>query len=401
VEQTAGKRVFGRAAVIYLAALGVIAALAVATHLVADAMVSRQTDTAHIVNISGRQRMLSQRIAGLAQHLALAAPERRPAVESALSDAVKRMESTHRTLTEGVMKPGGAMAASAAVRAIFLEPPHDLDAQVRRYVAAAQRFLLLPPGQRADSAELAALQEEAFESILAALDAHVQQWQDDSERAVADLRAMLAVLLTVMLLTLAAEALFIFRPLFRRLAAAQAALLAAASTDPLTGCLNRRSLLEAAGREFDRVRRYGGGAAVAVIDIDHFKSINDTHGHAAGDEAIRALTATVVETIRSTDIFGRSGGEEFVLILPETPLGDAQRVLEKLRARVADMTVATGGATLSMTVSIGYATVSGYDADVFDTLNRADQALYQAKGQGRNRVVGVMSAGPAPAPAPV
>lgn len=213
-----------------------------------------------------------------------------------------------------------------------------------------------------------------------------------------------STLLAALLLSLAGQGLFLVRPLFRDLAAARAALATAASIDPLTGSLNRRAVLNAAGREFDRARRYGGVAVVAVIDIDQLKTINGDHGHAAGDAAIRALSVTVADAIRSTDLFGRFDGGRFVLVLPETALEDTRRVLDKLRLRVAETPVGVGGASFSMTVSIGLAAVSGYDADVFGTLDRAEQALFQARDEGRNRVTCAgpapesMGAGPAPEP---
>lgn len=393
----AGKQGVARTVAVYLLALVLIAAAAFAIHLVADAMAAGRAEASRVAAINARERVLTQRIASLAQTLALAEPERRAPAETALRDAVEQLDNTHQALIDGMTRSAGGLNASPAVRAVFLEPPHNLDGQLRRFIGAAQRFLTLPPDRRAGSAELAALLDDAVQPLPAALDAAARQWERDDAAAAGTLRVTLTMLLAALLAVLAAEALFVVRPLFRRLAAARAALQAAASIDPLTGCLNRRGLLDAAGREFDRVRRYGGGAAVAVIDIDRFKAINDTHGHAAGDEAIRALTATVADTIRSTDSFGRFGGGEFFLILPETPLGDAQRVLDKLRLRVAETPVMTGGVPVSMTVSIGLATVSGYDADVFGTIARAEQALHQAKSEGRNRVVGVMSAGAAPA----
>ena len=391
-----GKRGTARIAAAHLLVLGLAAGTLFGIHVVADAAAAHQAEAARMAGINAGQRLLSQRIASLAQSLALAEPDRRVTVEAALRDAVARMDNTHQSLVEGMTRSAGGLTASAAVRAIVLEPPLDLDAQIRRFIGTAQRFLTLPPSLQPGSAELAALLDDAFQPLPAALDAAAQQWERDGAAASGSARALLSVLLTGLLAVLAAEALFVVRPLFRRLAAVRAALQAAASTDPLTGCLNRRALMEAAGREFDRVRRYGGGVAMAVIAIDHFKAFNDTHGHAAGDEAIRALTATVAEAIRSTDIFGRFGGGEFFLILPETPLGDAQRVLDKLRLRVAENPVQAGTALVPMTVSIGLATVSGYDADVSGTINRAEQALHQAKSEGRNRVVTVMSTGTIP-----
>ncbi|WP_049975923.1 diguanylate cyclase [Azospirillum sp. B506] len=173
-----------------------------------------------------------------------------------------------------------------------------------------------------------------------------------------------------------------------------------ATTDPLTGLNNRRRFLELAEVEMARLRRYGRPVSVLMMDIDRFKMINDTHGHAMGDQALVRLGEICRNELRDTDHIGRVGGEEFAIILPETPLAAATEVAERLRHKLAMADVPLqpvdqGQGCLRMTVSIGVAMCGEEDSSIERALGRADRALYEAKAMGRNRVV-VSDGYPAP-----
>ncbi|MCF8502837.1 MAG: diguanylate cyclase, partial [Rhodospirillum sp.] len=161
-----------------------------------------------------------------------------------------------------------------------------------------------------------------------------------------------------------------------------------ALTDPLTGVGNRRMLLDRGGEEVRRARRDGGWLTAIMVDLDHFKSVNDTLGHAAGDEILRGLAATVSDLLRDVDIFARMGGEEFAVLLPSTGLSEGARVAERIREACATKVFNGLGADapLIVTVSLGVASLDALDGGVEDLLIRADSALYQAKSGGRNRV---------------
>jgi diguanylate cyclase (GGDEF)-like protein len=160
-----------------------------------------------------------------------------------------------------------------------------------------------------------------------------------------------------------------------------------ATTDFLTGALNRRHFLELTGKEMARLRRYKNVASCLMLDIDHFKQVNDTYGHDVGDQAIIATARVTQETLRTEDIFGRFGGEEFAAMLPMTPTEKAATVAERLRAAIEAMRIPTPQGMLHFTVSIGMTEI-GLEEPGFDTaLKRADEALYEAKRSGRNRVV--------------
>ena len=159
----------------------------------------------------------------------------------------------------------------------------------------------------------------------------------------------------------------------------------AASIDHLTGLLNRRAFLDAArGLSASRGGR-GEPVTMFMLDLDHFKSINDRFGHAIGDEVLRTFAAVARTSMRENDIIGRFGGEEFAVIVPES-IEFAARIAERLRAGFAEAGVMIGGQEIGATVSIGAATSYDPDADIGALLARADAALYRAKHDGRNRV---------------
>jgi len=160
-----------------------------------------------------------------------------------------------------------------------------------------------------------------------------------------------------------------------------------ASYDTLTGLSNRRHFLEQLEREQARLQRNGGEAAVLMLDLDRFKQINDTYGHAAGDEVLRAFALIVRDSLRRTDLAGRLGGEEFAILLPDTGLEQAHAFAERIRARVAGAAIDTGNATLQVTVSIGISALEATETRIETALARADAALYHAKRAGRNCIV--------------
>jgi diguanylate cyclase (GGDEF)-like protein/PAS domain S-box-containing protein len=160
-----------------------------------------------------------------------------------------------------------------------------------------------------------------------------------------------------------------------------------ATVDPLTGVLNRRSFSELATHEFSRCHQHARALAILMVDIDHFKSINDTYGHPTGDHVIRTVAMTCRAVLRDRDIIGRLGGEEFAFILPEAPSDQSEIVAERLRAAVAGTVMQfADGHSCSVTVSVGISNMAASDTDVGVLIGRADAALYRAKQSGRNCV---------------
>lgn len=177
-------------------------------------------------------------------------------------------------------------------------------------------------------------------------------------------------------------------------------------TDSLTGAFNRRYLMEQLPRELDRCARYGRALTVIICDIDHFKRINDSHGHSAGDEILAGFAERIRQLTRATtDWIARYGGEEFVVILPETGYVGGMQAAEKIRAAIENNTFTTAAGDLRITASFGVASFEAGEAGserLLDRLMRgSDECLYEAKQAGRNRLAGVRVSGALPSSASV
>ncbi len=169
--------------------------------------------------------------------------------------------------------------------------------------------------------------------------------------------------------------------------ATEAKLLELATTDGLTGLNNRRRFMELSEREFTRSVRYDRPLAMFMLDIDHFKDVNDSYGHDVGDDVLRSLSEIAVIALRGADILGRLGGEEFGVLLPETDAEAAMEVAERLRMSIENTAISTNDQALTITVSIGVSVLNSDTPSIEDLMKRADVALYDAKQSGRNRVI--------------
>jgi len=159
-------------------------------------------------------------------------------------------------------------------------------------------------------------------------------------------------------------------------------------TDSLTGLFNRKQLMDLFDLELSRTLRYGTHFSVLIADIDHFKRINDTYGHLAGDAVLRRVADTLRQTVRECDHVGRYGGEEFLVILPNTESDKAMDVARRIRYEISQIRFHNDGNELSLTISVGLSQCTDADDSAETVLSRADAALYQAKEGGRNRVIG-------------
>lgn len=157
--------------------------------------------------------------------------------------------------------------------------------------------------------------------------------------------------------------------------------------DGLTGLYNRRYWEEMCSTEFKRAMRTGNPATMMILDIDHFKKINDGYGHPAGDKAIKNLARIISKAIRETDIAGRYGGEEFTIVLPDTEVRSARIVAERIRKLAEHLPVEWEGQEIKFTVSIGLAEFHSSFGEYMNWVEKADQGLYEAKESGRNRVI--------------
>ena len=168
-----------------------------------------------------------------------------------------------------------------------------------------------------------------------------------------------------------------------------------ATRDPLTHAMNRRGFAESLTKEFAFALRHGRPLSVVSFDVDHFKRVNDTHGHSAGDYVLKHLAEVVVSSIRVEDVFARVGGEEFAILLRDTPMDRAFECAERLRATIEKTTFQPASEQIPVTTSTGISTLQkGVHANPEALLDAADTALYEAKRTGRNRVCRSATAGP-------
>ena len=176
-----------------------------------------------------------------------------------------------------------------------------------------------------------------------------------------------------------------FAELYERLLSTQKELERQARTDLLTGILNRGAVVDRLIQELNRAGRENRPCSIAIADIDHFKRVNDTHGHAAGDRVLKTVVERMCRGLRPYDLLGRYGGEEFLLVLPGVGLPEASRVFQRVRSTVSAAPIDLDGGSITITISVGVVIAAGESADAL--LVMADEALYQAKNRGRDRVV--------------
>ncbi|QYE36393.1 diguanylate cyclase [Polymorphobacter sp. PAMC 29334] len=366
----------------YVTALSIIALLSIASHLLLERMLAAHAGSAAVVNMSGRQRMLSQRIAGLAAQYRLGVPD----AKTDLVAAVDEFEVNHHALIVGDAARHVPAADTPALQKIYFGGQYPLDPMVKAYLAHARRVLTMTQEDPALPAEISALAAAARIRLIDGLNAVVTEHVHESERQLANLELLQNLLLIVVLLTLFFEALGIFRPMVTRMTRYSNELFQLASTDPLTGALNRRSFDERAGAELARAYRYKEPVSMLMIDADNFKRVNDTYGHSGGDQVLVALAAYLKNAARRNDLVSRFGGEEFGILLPVTDISAALILAERIRSGVEDLRVPFNGSEIAFTISVGAAEVDAAATCLQLTRDRADQALYAAKMSGRNRV---------------
>ncbi len=179
----------------------------------------------------------------------------------------------------------------------------------------------------------------------------------------------------------------VFNEMVEELKQSQTKLEQLATTDALTTLANRKQIMKILLKQFDYYQRYGTEFAILMIDIDHFKNINDTHGHLVGDAVLNEIGAIFKQTLRNVDSAGRYGGEEFLVIVAESGKEDALHVAERIRMAVKKNSFAGAELSLNITVSVGVAMISSQDENENSLVSRADEALYKAKSDGRDKVV--------------
>jgi diguanylate cyclase (GGDEF)-like protein len=292
---------------------------------------------------------------------------------------------------------GRAMAATSAFRAAVLGLAGTAAAVAFRWLGGGGQVRGLDQPSAVVAAVGGTAAYAVVAGLLAGLAAHLRDplaaWRDllrNSESMLLDVTGLCAGVLVAIACSLSPALLLVALPpvvLLQRGLLHQH-LRVAARTDAKTGLLHAVAWQREADVAIRRARRYGEELAILLADIDHFKRVNDTHGHLAGDEVLLAAAAALRQRIRAGDLLGRFGGEEFVVLLPRTGAAEACQVAERLRAAVSTTSVRTsdGELAVSVTVSIGVAALGTHGNELLELLTAADAALYRAKQAGRDQV---------------
>ena len=369
-----------RLTVRYISALTLIAAVLTVTYFNLQQLIKTEENTGYIINVSGRQRMLAQKAALDSLRLAVTQDvERRDSLRVELLYTADLMEQTDLALRDSST------------------PAAHVD-QLRRYTAAVRNWAHTPEGQVAmEHPDLQYILSEASQSFFHNLDTRVLELQKESERKIIVISEFETSMYIVGLLVLMAEALYIFRPAVnaieterKQLQAVNEELKRLSSLDGLTGIANRRYLDDCLIQEWNRANRDKRELSLIMLDVDCFKLFNDTYGHLAGDDCLRQVASVLKNCAkRPADLPARYGGEEFVLLLPNTNITGATSVAEDVRQAVEQLCIPHKNSTAGnyVTVSLGVAS-SGNKKMISPQMlvAAADEALYEAKRVGRNRV---------------
>jgi diguanylate cyclase (GGDEF)-like protein len=356
----------------YVTGLGLLAAATLGgSWLINNALTHRAYD-ATIINQAGAQAMLSQRIASLALMKANGGSADHDHATAELPKAVARMAASHVNLSRIANNPH---LGSPDLMTHYFTGETPLDLQVTRFLQQVRNL-------EGDAAQARAVSQDALDVLLPRL-AEAVALHEDAAKGRADRIAMLhKAIVGLALALMLAEAIIIFRPLVRRTVSMTAQLKREACTDPLTGLMNRRAVIEA----LTETLPHHTSVAVVAIDLDHFKRTNDTDGHAAGDAMLRAAAERLRATVRDSDLIGRIGGDEFLVFLfgiaTETEVMEvAQRMRDALH-----LPVPHNGRLLRLGATLGVAIAPTDTDEVEGLLRAADEALIRTKRAARGKV---------------
>ncbi len=366
----------------YIVALSIVAAMSFCIYLFLNQVIAEQDSSSLLV--SARQAKLSQRIALHASHYI---EDQTTLNRQLLEDTLELFTASHEALLKADGKMNITDGMSNEVRQVFYSLPYKLDEKVRGFIGEVSALLEVPEAElKRGNPHHKYIVEAAAGPLINALDAAVAAYEAESFSKISRLQSYQRMALFVIFATLIAEAMMIFVPLVRRVREYADKLEMLALTDPLTGIDNYRNFMQKGMKEIKRSVRINKPLCVGVMDIDHFKEVNDQFGHNVGDAVLKEFAAIVIKCLRLEDEIGRIGGEEFGLLLPHTKLSDAKTVAERIRKTVEISPIVHEGKEHFITVSIGLAEANPKVMTLDHVLNAADKSLYKAKQKGRNRV---------------
>lgn len=362
----------------YIFALGMIAVLSMSAHMILDKVIGVQSTSGTVINVSGRQRMLSQRIAMLSCHYSMNQNEYN---KQSLVDAISLMEKSHLALTKGDKGLGLPSTMPQNIYDIYFSSKYNLDQRLKDYFTQAKIFVTEPENKKL----LENIVDKAHNSLLEDLDKVVKLYEVQSTEQVEMITFTQRIVLFIIIATLLAEAIFIFRPIVNKVKYFALLLFEFATHDYLTKFANRRLSLELLNKFISRNKIDNKPISIMMIDIDHFKNVNDTYGHKVGDDVLVMVSKLISDSVRPTDICGRWGGEEFLVILPDTDLEGSKVIAQRILSSINEKSISLKDTEIHVTISIGLSTFKGKESAT-SFIDRADSALYLAKDNGRNRI---------------
>lgn len=331
--------------------------------------------------------MLSQRVSLFSlDYLASGSIESKALAEAALL----KLKNNHIVLTSphfDALSNNDKSPLSETLQTMYFSEPLNVHENLMRFESAVKKVIYADDIAKLDVAASA----ETFlnmsrHALLDALNTIVSQYERESLDRVNELRLAQNVVLGIIILTVLIEAVFVFRPMVAKVSDFARRIQHDAHHDHLTGLLNRRAFYLMSEQVASLAQRNKRPLCVLMIDIDHFKKINDRFGHDAGDIAIKRVSKVLKTCSRKSDIIARFGGEEFIVLLPETDIHGALIVGEKVRSEVMDSSFEFDGQQISMTVSCGVAERQPDLIHLDSLVTQADKALYEAKQTGRNKI---------------
>lgn len=353
----------------------IITGITIVAYINASNMIVTSRNSAEIINIAGRQRMFSQQIASFAAQYA----HGYVASNTSLVKAITNFETNTKVLHQKLDIQKNAIKGD-------FDPPvykDSLVVNINHFIASARRVSQLSMNDPQLEVEMTSLFSQANNVLLNELDQLVlseQRFTENQQDSIARIQMILFIFILAMLVV---GAFVIVRPL----ELTTSKLRTLTEIDMLTGAYSRRMFVERTSAEFDYAKKNGKSFSILMIDVDHFKSINDIFGHAGGDVALSSLVTHISHLLNSSDFIGRLGGEEFAVVLPETSVINAIEVAERIRRSVDNLLVPYGSRFIKVTISIGVASLSKDADNVSNLMKLADKALYIAKTEGRNRVI--------------
>lgn len=376
----------------YILAFSIIAALTIFSHFLIENITFRQLEAANLSQTVGRQRALLQ------QSIIYAGSYYTTGEQLDLDyllTAVGELEEGYKYMRRESLERNlfGGYTSDVLYKAYHIKSEYGAH-ETEQFIKLVRDFAGYSLEGQEDVRKKAydRITGNMSRSLIISHDLMLENFQAESLKTISDAYGLQTMSATIILIVLLLEAMFIFRPLVRKIAAYHEMLMREALEDHLTGLYNRRAFTKQVNMALAGARRSGASVAMVLTDIDHFKSVNDTHGHAAGDFILQSFAGLLNTTFRAGDIVGRVGGEEFAIMIPDADIDFVVRIMERFRKLVEDTECdfrdeRGNRKRLKITSSFGVVIGDAQSWTVEALMAEADKRLYAAKHAGRNQVI--------------